>query len=151
VFIGLLIGGSVSFLFSALAISVAAMLGIVYGIKKLAVEGVEAVPVAALVLGLVLGVVFVVRQRTAESPLLDTALFRMREFSGSIAVNLVANFCFIGITLFTNQYLQLVLGLSPFTAALWSLAVESCRRRRAWPRWWPVAWSCSRPASASSR
>ncbi|MGX7827647.1 MFS transporter [Actinokineospora sp. 24-640] len=104
-------------------LSAAAVLGAVYGMKKLAVEGVEALPAAALVAGLALGVVFVRRQRRVEHPLLDLTLFRDRTFGASVGINVVAMFCFIGITLFTNQYIQLVLGMRPFEAALWSLAV----------------------------
>ncbi|GLW94861.1 MFS transporter [Actinokineospora globicatena] len=103
-------------------LSLAALLAVIYGIKKLAVDGFAPVPVAALVVGLLLGAVFVQGQRTGRSPLVDVALFRVRAFSGAVVVNVVAMFCFIGSTFFTTQYLQLVLGLRPFTAALWSLA-----------------------------
>ena len=109
--------------FPGAALSVAAMLSAVYGMKKLAVEGFSTGPAIALAAGLALGAAFIVRQRTTEHPLLDLALFRDRTFGASIGINTVAMFCFIGATLFTNQYIQLVLGLRPFEAALWSLVV----------------------------
>lgn len=61
------------------------------------------------------------RQRTAADPLLDLSLFRIRAFTGAITVNTVAMFAMMGFTLFTSQYLQLVKGMSPLTASLWSL------------------------------
>jgi DHA2 family multidrug resistance protein-like MFS transporter len=109
--------------FPGAVLSVAAMLAVVYGMKKTAVEGVEPVPLAALACGLALAAVFLRRQRAIAYPLVDTALFRDRTFGTSIGINLVAMFCFIGSMMFTNQYLQLVLGLRPFEAALWSLTV----------------------------
>ncbi|MFC5290512.1 MFS transporter [Actinokineospora guangxiensis] len=109
--------------FPGAVLSMAAMLAVVYGMKKTAVEGVEPVPVAALVLGLVLAVVFLRRQRRIAYPLVDLAMFGDRTFGTAIGINLVAMFCFIGSMMFTNQYLQLVLGMRPFEAALWSLVV----------------------------
>lgn len=105
------------------AMSLVAMIAVIYGIKQIAVDGVAASSGAALVLGLVLAVAFVHRQRTTANPLVDVSLFRNRTFSGAVVVSVVSMFCFIGITMYTNQYLQLVLGMRPFTAALWSLAV----------------------------
>ncbi|GAA2964515.1 MFS transporter [Actinokineospora diospyrosa] len=104
------------------ALSLAAVLAVIYGIKQLAVDGFAPLPVAALVVGLLLGWAFVHGQRTGRSPLVDVALFRVPAFSGAVVVNVIAMFCFIGSTYFTTQYLQLVLGMRPFTAALWSLA-----------------------------
>ena len=53
--------------------------------------------------------------------MIDLRLFRSRGFTGSVAMNLVSMFAIVGFAIFTTQYLQSVLGLSPFTAALWSL------------------------------
>ncbi|MBM7770154.1 DHA2 family multidrug resistance protein-like MFS transporter [Actinokineospora baliensis] len=103
-------------------LSLVAVLAVIYGIKQLAVDGFEPLPVAALVVGLLLAAVFVHAQRTGAHPLVDMALFRVPAFSGAVVVNVVAMFCFIGSTYFTTQYMQLVLGMRPFTAALWSLA-----------------------------
>ncbi|WP_424533050.1 MFS transporter [Sphaerisporangium viridialbum] len=104
-------------------LSLAAVLPVIYGIKQTAVDGIRPLPALAVVAGLAAGAVFVRRQRTHAAPLIDVALFRHRTFSASLAVNVVTMFGFIGITLYTNQFMQLVLGLRPFTAALWSLIV----------------------------
>ncbi|HEY1323965.1 MAG TPA: MFS transporter, partial [Streptosporangiaceae bacterium] len=55
------------------------------------------------------------------APMIDLRLFRSRGFTGSVAMNLVAMFAIVGFAIFTTQYLQSVLGMSPLTAALWSL------------------------------
>ena len=53
--------------------------------------------------------------------MIDLRLFRMPAFSASLATNLVGIFIAVGCFLFVAQYLQLVLGLSPLEAGLWSL------------------------------
>ncbi|WP_431679338.1 MFS transporter [Kitasatospora sp. KL5] len=103
------------------ALSIAAVLPAVYGIKTLAVDGWGAAPAAALAAGAVACAALVRRLRTAEHPLIDPALFRIRTFTGAITVNTVAMFAMMGFTLFTSQYLQLVKGMSPLTASLWAL------------------------------
>ncbi len=71
--------------------------------------------------GVVLGIAFVRRQLRLESPIIDVRLFRIRAFSASLGTYLLAIFVVVGYFLLIGQYLQLVLGLSPLTAALWSL------------------------------
>ncbi|MFJ4190439.1 MFS transporter [Kitasatospora sp. NPDC089509] len=102
-------------------LSLAAILPLVYGVKTLAVDGWSTLPALATAAGLLLALAFVWRQRTAANPLLDLSLFRIRTFSGAISVNTLAMFAMMGFSLFTSQYLQLVKGMSPFTASLWSL------------------------------
>ncbi|MBI2029213.1 MFS transporter [Candidatus Gottesmanbacteria bacterium] len=53
--------------------------------------------------------------------MIDLRLFRIRAFSMSLVVNMLTVFVAIGYFLFVAQYLQLVLGLSPFHAGLWSV------------------------------
>jgi DHA2 family multidrug resistance protein-like MFS transporter len=62
-----------------------------------------------------------VRQGRLSAPLVDLSLFRARAFNGALGANCVSAFVAIGIELFTAQYLQLVLGMGPFQAGLWSL------------------------------
>ncbi|MCP2342718.1 MFS transporter [Actinomadura rupiterrae] len=102
-------------------LSLAAVLPMIYGMKKLATDGFSWPPTAILIAGVVAGALFVVRQRTARDPLIDLALFRNRGFSASILVNLFTLFAMVGFALFSTQWLQLVNGLSPLKAALWSL------------------------------
>ncbi|MGZ4635282.1 MFS transporter [Oryzihumus sp.] len=102
-------------------LSLGAVLPLVYGMKNGAVEGFGAAQVAWVCAGLLVGAAFLLRQRRAAHPMLDLAMFRGRGFSGSIGVNTVTMFALVGHAVFVTQYLQLVLGMSPLTAALWSL------------------------------
>ncbi len=56
---------------ASVALSLAAILPIVYGLKELAKAGWHSLPVAAIVAGLVFGTVFVRRQRSLADPMLD--------------------------------------------------------------------------------
>ncbi|PWR07076.1 MFS transporter [Micromonospora acroterricola] len=102
-------------------LSLGALLPVIYGIKEIARDGVDAARVLAIVAGLLVGALFLHRQRTRTYPMIDLALFRRRGFAGSLAVNLLAMFALVGFAIFTTQHLQLVFGLSPLRAALWSL------------------------------
>jgi DHA2 family multidrug resistance protein-like MFS transporter len=107
--------------FRSAAMSLLAILAVVFGLKEIAQDGVSIVPVLAIAAGLLLGVVFVRTQLRLESPIIDVRLFRIRAFTASLGTYLFGIFVVVGYFLFIAQYLQLVLGLSPLTAALWSL------------------------------
>ncbi|WP_409462108.1 MFS transporter [Amycolatopsis sp. GA6-003] len=102
-------------------LSIGSVLGIVYGVKQLAAHGFGWLPIAGCVAGLVAGVAFVRRQRTAARPLIDLALVRSRAFAVPLLIDLLATFALVGFNLFTWQYLQVVLGMSPLESALWAL------------------------------
>ncbi len=104
------------------ALSLASVLPVIYGIKKLAADGFGTLPVVSIVVGLAVGVLFVRRQQRRTDPMIDLAMFRNTAFSGAIVANTVAALGVIGNAVFMTQYLQLVRGMSPLTAALWSLA-----------------------------
>lgn len=106
---------------ASVALSLATILPVVYGLKELAGGGADApaVPVAALVLGVVFGALFVRRQRRLASPLMDLGLFSSRAFSAALAVLLFGSAAYGATMLFVSQYLQLVEELSPFRAGLW--------------------------------
>ncbi|MGF1429312.1 MFS transporter [Kitasatospora sp. LaBMicrA B282] len=103
------------------ALSLATVLPVVYGIKTLAVDGYSLPPVLVLVAGLGFGALFVRRQLVCRNPLIDLRLFADRTYRGAILISTVSMFAMMGFTFFTSQYLQLVKGMSPLTAALWSL------------------------------
>jgi DHA2 family multidrug resistance protein-like MFS transporter len=102
----------------SVALSLLAILTIIFGIKRMAQDGVGSVPIAAIVAGIVLGAVFVARTKRLEHPLIDLDLFRQIEFSSSVATQLIATITFGGLYLIVSQYLQLVLGLSPLRAGM---------------------------------
>ncbi|MFS2241160.1 MFS transporter [Microbacterium sp. OR16] len=101
-----------------IALSMAAMIPIVYAIKSFAVDGPTIVAALLVVVGLVMGWLFVRRQLRAETPMLDMSLFRRGGFSGAILVNLLSVIALVGFLYFVPQQLQLVLGLSPMVAGL---------------------------------
>ena len=104
------------------ALSLAAILLVVYGLKRAAQDGLDgdgargargrASRSAAL---------FVRRQLHLASPLIDVQLFRRRAFSASLMTNTLGFFAAFGAFFFVAQYLQVVEGLSPLEAGLWSL------------------------------
>jgi DHA2 family multidrug resistance protein-like MFS transporter len=102
-------------------LSLVAVLAVVYGLKQMAQDGLGGLPLAAIAVGLVLGAVFVQRQRRLADPLIDLNLFRIPAFSASLAVYTLGILVLFGSFLFIYQYLQLVLGLSPLEAGLVTL------------------------------
>lgn len=106
--------------FSAL-LSVAAVLAVIYGLKQIAAHGLQWLPALSIAAGLALGAVFVRRQRQLADPLIDLRLFRTPAFSASLAAYMLSTFVVFGPYVFIAQYLQLVLGLSPLHAGLWSM------------------------------
>jgi MFS transporter, DHA2 family, multidrug resistance protein len=103
------------------ALSLAAVLAAIYGLKQLAQDGPGWLAVGCMLAGLLGGVGFVRRQRRLADPLIDVRLLGNRAFSAALTTNLLSFFVGFGALLFTAQYLQLVLGLSPLEAGLWSL------------------------------
>jgi DHA2 family multidrug resistance protein-like MFS transporter len=102
-------------------LSLGTVLSLIYGVKRIATHGMDETVAVSIVVGLVLGVVFVHRQRRLADPMIDLRLFRYRNFSISLASLMVGLVAMGGVLLFVNQYLQLVLGLSPLEAGLWML------------------------------
>jgi len=99
--------------------SMAAVLAIIYGIKRIAESGLAPLPLFAIGAGLLIGAYFVQRQSELADPLIDVGLFRMPGFSAALATNIVALFVVFGAFLFIAQYLQLVLGMGPLEAGIW--------------------------------
>lgn len=102
------------------ALSLGTTLSIIYGIKRLAESGFSWQPVATILAGIFIGWFFVRRQRHLETPFIDLALFRRATFSAALGINIISVFAAFGTFLFVAQYLQLVIGLSPLEAGLWS-------------------------------
>jgi MFS transporter, DHA2 family, multidrug resistance protein len=104
---------------ASVALSLAAIMPVVYGLKETARNGLGAAPTAAVVLGLAAGVIFVRRQRGLTSPLLELRLFADRHFSSALVTMLATGVVMAGVSLMTTLYLQAVRGLSPLSAGLW--------------------------------
>jgi MFS transporter, DHA2 family, multidrug resistance protein len=103
-------------------LSMAAVLPVVHGVKELVHDGAVAwTGLLAVASGLAFGAVFVLRQTRLADPLVDVGLFRDSAFGaafGSYVVMIVGS---SGMGFLAVQYLQVVLGVRPFTAALWQL------------------------------
>ena len=103
------------------AMAISAVLAVIYGLKEAAQAGLGVQPVVFVAVGLLIGALWVRRQRSLADPMIDLSLFRSGAFNAALAVNFLAIFVAVGYFLFVAQYLQLVAGLSPLEAGLWSL------------------------------
>ncbi|TDD57783.1 MFS transporter [Kribbella antibiotica] len=101
-------------------LSLAAILPIVYGLKQLAADGFAWAAVVAVAAGLVLGTVFVLRQRRLADPMVDLRLFGSRVFSTASIALALAIFVLWAVNYAIAQFLQLAHGLDPLTAGLWT-------------------------------
>ncbi|MFF0746232.1 MFS transporter [Streptomyces sp. NPDC004111] len=98
----------------------AGVLGVVYGVKR-AGSGEPALSVLTLgplLVGLVLLVLFVRRQKRREHPLIDMKLFSRPAFTTSVGCIVLGMLALVGLELIAVQYLQLVLDLSPLETGL---------------------------------
>jgi DHA2 family multidrug resistance protein-like MFS transporter len=89
-----------------------------YGVKEVARQGWQPVPVLALAAGVLFGVVFVLRQRRLASPLLDLTLFRNPVFSTGLLALLAFSVLSGAVMMLATRYFQLVDRLSPLQAGL---------------------------------
>src|SRR5262249_5420447 len=101
--------------------SLSSVLLAIYGLKKLAEDGWAWIPVMAIAAGVAIGFVFVRRQRHDPDPLIDLDLFRSPAVSGALVTYTLSLVVLFGAWVFIAQYLQLVLGLTPLQAGLWTL------------------------------
>ena len=102
-------------------LSMLAVLGIIYGIKQVAEGGEAWIAWTTIAFGCAVGAIFIRRQLTIAQPLLDLSLFARPMFSAALAINVFGFFAAFGTFLFVAQYLQLVVGLTPLEAGLWTL------------------------------
>jgi DHA2 family multidrug resistance protein-like MFS transporter len=102
------------------ALSLAAVLAMIYGLKHVVEAGITWLAMLAIAVGLGAGLVFVRRQRHLKSPLIELQLFRTPAFSASLITYALATFVAFGVFVFVAQYLQLVLGLSPLRSGVYT-------------------------------
>lgn len=103
---------------ASMALSLGALTPTAWAIKTIMDPALRGAAFAALVVGVVCGVLFVRRQLRSRTPMLDLRLLRSVPFTGSIVVNMAGMFSLTGFLFFTSQHLQLVSGLGPFDAGL---------------------------------
>ncbi|HLS26488.1 MAG TPA: MFS transporter [Beutenbergiaceae bacterium] len=102
----------------SIVLALGAMVPFVYGIKELAEHGWASVGGPSIMLGVLVGAGFVLRQLRRRTPLLDVRLFTNPVFSGSVAANLLSVVSLVGFIFFVSQHLQLVSGRTPMQAGL---------------------------------
>jgi MFS transporter, DHA2 family, multidrug resistance protein len=107
--------------FTSAAMSLASVLLFIYGVKQAAENGGGVLTLSTMAAGIALGVAFFQRQKRLTDPLIDLRLFSSRQLNTALAINVLGIFFMFGAFIFQAQYLQLVVGLSPLHAALWSL------------------------------
>ncbi|MGW7447506.1 MFS transporter [Kitasatospora sp. NPDC054795] len=103
------------------AMSLVAVLGVIYGVKAVAEHGFGWIPLTCCAAGLAVGAAFLRRQHRSANPMVDMALFRTRRFNVPLLIDALATFGLVGFSLFNWQFMQLVLGMGPLESALWSL------------------------------
>ncbi|GAA2843800.1 MFS transporter [Crossiella cryophila] len=101
-------------------LSIATVLPIVYGLKQVAAAGPDPLAFATIALGLACALVFVRRQRGLADPMIDLRLFASRAFTTATLTLVLGIFVLWGTNYAVAQYLQLVAGLTPLTAGLWT-------------------------------
>jgi DHA2 family multidrug resistance protein-like MFS transporter len=110
---------------ASIALSLATMLPLAYGVKETAAHGVAPVPAVAVVVGIVAGWAFVRRQQRMSDPMLDVALFARREFVAAVSLILLGLLALNGLFYLLPQFLQLVSGADALQAGLWMLPVAA--------------------------
>lgn len=103
----------------SVALSLGAILPLVYAIKHAAAHGFDTQTTVTLVASAVFTLAFVRRQRRLSDPLLDVALFTDRASGTALGVLLVGLVGVGGALYLVTQHLQLVEELSPLAAGAW--------------------------------
>lgn len=102
-------------------LSLAAVLALIFGLKLAAQDGMGWLPTLFIAGGMVFAVLFVHLQNALDDPLIDLRMFRVRAFSAALGIYMFATFVAFGIFVFMIQYLQVVIGMSPLVAGLWTV------------------------------
>jgi DHA2 family multidrug resistance protein-like MFS transporter len=106
--------------FVSALLSLTAVLSFIYGLKRAAEAGFGAESLASMVASVALAFLFLRRQARLEDPLIDLALFRSRSLNMALCINILGVFFLFGSFILLGQYYQLVAGLTPLDAGLWS-------------------------------
>ena len=106
--------------------SVAALASLLYAIIEAPVRGWgSASTIIGFALSAVFAVAFVQWERRSAAPMLPMELFRNRRFSVGAATITLTFFCMFGLFFVLTQYLQFVLGFTPFKAGLATLPLAA--------------------------
>jgi DHA2 family multidrug resistance protein-like MFS transporter len=103
------------------ALSLVSVLSLVYALKRAVNSGFDSPVLVTVVVGVVVGAVFLRRQATLAHPLLDLRLLARPRVRRTLAALFLTALLMGGTSLLFNLYLQEVQGLSPLGAAWWML------------------------------
>jgi DHA2 family multidrug resistance protein-like MFS transporter len=103
---------------ASVALSLLAILPVVYGLKELARTGPHSTALLTITVGVAFGVAFARRQNRLADPLLNLRLFTSRAFSTTLAGMLAYSALSGGTMVYVAQHFQLAEGLSPLRAGL---------------------------------
>lgn len=92
----------------SVALSMAAIIAVVFGLQEIADQGVTVPYVVTVLVGIGLAVVFIRRQRTIVNPLLDLTLFSIRALRTTATVFILSSMAFVSVYFILVQYLQVV-------------------------------------------
>ncbi|WP_201269676.1 MFS transporter [Sinorhizobium meliloti] len=113
------VGGSIDL--ASLVLSFTGILLFTYSLKHAAAYGFTPTQILAGAAGIMALALFVLRQKRLEYPLLDLGLFRDRIFSTAILTGLLSLVVWSAAGYLSGVYLQSVLGIDVFAAALLTL------------------------------
>ncbi|MBQ1080615.1 MFS transporter [Nocardiopsis sp. B62] len=111
--------GSIDLLSVVMALG--SILPVIYSLKELATGNTSPLVFASLLLGAVVTTLFIRRQRKLETPLVDLTLFTNTIFRSALLVMLLGSIVMSGMMMLFAMYLQMVVGLSPLQAGLWTV------------------------------
>ncbi|WP_265524360.1 MFS transporter [Providencia rustigianii] len=100
------------------------LVGVIYSLKELGKLNIDwmAMVISGAV-GVVSLIIFVRRQLTAEMPMMDLRLMANPRFCAGIIMAILSVVVIVGVELLLSQRLQLVLGYTPFEAALYIIPI----------------------------
>ena len=99
--------------------SLGGILPLIYGITELSRINFQPISIAAIIAGILFGLLFIRRERSRTEPIIDYRLFQSKPFRLTLVSMLLTAVIMGGVALFVAQYLQMVLRFSPFIAGLW--------------------------------
>jgi MFS transporter, DHA2 family, multidrug resistance protein len=103
------------------SMAILGLLATTYAVKQVSSQAASLLTSMVGVVGVVLLVAFVQRQRRVAHPVLALDLFADRAYTVPLVGNAVAFGVLFGTQLLIGQYLQAVLGMSPLEAGLWTI------------------------------
>ncbi len=105
----------------SVVLSLATVLPVIYGLKNIAAYGFDLLSLVVMLVGFVFAVLFWKRQKQIAHPLVDFELFKSARFNLALFANLAGIFFIFAIFMFEAQFFQLVLGMRPLEAGLWTV------------------------------